>query len=159
MVEKEALFHNLERLIKAIEILQVPILWTEQAPDKIGPTVSRIRDILFPIVKPVAKRSFSCWDCEDFVQALRLSGRRQVIMAGIETHVCVYRTARDLHTHGYEVCVAADATSARNQMNKDVPLLQMCQDGITVITTEAAICELLKSADHPKFKDVIAYIK
>ena len=159
MVEEKALYHNITRLLKTIQVLQVPVLWTEQAPDKLGVTVSSISELLFPLNKPIAKRSFSCWGSQEFAQALQASNRRQVIMVGIETHVCVYQTAHDLHSHGYDVFVVADATSARSQINKDVTLDRLRQENITVICAESVICELLKSADHPKFKDVMAYIK
>ena len=159
MVEEKALYHNITRLLKTIQVLQVPVLWTEQAPDKLGPTVSSISELLFPLNKPIAKRSFSCWGSQDFVKALQSSNRRQVIMVGIETHVCIYQTAHDLHTHGYEVFVVADATSSRSQSNKDITLDRLRHEDINIVCAESVICELLRGASHPKFKDVMNYIK
>src|SRR3569623_3665603 len=106
MHEEKALYHNIERLLKTINILELPILHTEQAPDKLGATVESIAKLLAPS-KAIAKRSFSCWGAPEFVQAIQKTGRRQVIVTGIETHVCIYQTARDLHSHGYEVFVVA----------------------------------------------------
>lgn len=159
MHDHDILYHNIERLIKASQVLGIPILWSEQAPDKIGPTVPLIHDSLFPLTKPIAKRSFSCWGCEEFTRQLQLLNRRQVIMAGIETHVCVYQTASDLQQHGYEVFIAADGVSSRGQHNRDLALERMRQEKITITSGEAIICELLRTADHPKFRDVMAYIK
>ena len=159
MHEEQALYHNIQRLLKTIQVLQLPVLWTEQAPDKLGPTVDSISVLLFPLNKPIGKRSFSCYGSPEFVRALRATNRRQVIVTGIETHVCVYQTASDLHQYGYEVFVVADATSARTQLNKDITLERLRHDNIHVLCAESVICELLRSADHPKFKDVMAYIK
>ncbi len=159
MVEEKALYHSITRLLKAIQILKVPILWTEQAPDKLGGTIEPINELLFPLNKPIGKKSFSCWGSEEFVQALQDSNRRQVIIVGIETHVCIYQTAHDLKAHGYEVFVVADATSSRSQINKDLTLDRLRQENITIFCAESVICELLKGAEHPKFKDVMTYIK
>lgn len=159
MHDHEFLYHNIERFIKVFQILQLPIIWTEQAPDKIGPTVPSIHDLLFPIIKPIAKRSFSAWGCEEFVNQLLLTKRRQAVVVGIETHVCIYQTARDLQQHGFEVFVAADAVSSRHQINRDVALSRMRHENITLTTGEAVICELIRTADHPKFRDVMAHLK
>ena len=159
MYEHEALYPNMEKLIKAAEILQIPILWTEQAPDKIGSTIPRIHDLLFPIVKPIAKRTFSCWRSEDFAVALRALKRQSVVILGIETHVCIYQTAADLKAHGYHVQVVADATSARTQFNRDIAIERMRQENITITCMQSVVCEWMKTADHSKFKDIMAYIK
>ncbi len=157
--EPDILCHKIERFIKVFQILQVPILWTEQAPDKIGPTVFGINELLFPLVKPIAKRSFSAWACEDFTRQIKETKRRQVVVTGIETHVCIYQTAADLQAHGFEVFVVADGVSSRGQFNRDMALARMHRENMTVITGESVICELIRTADHPKFKDVMAYIK
>ncbi|MBF0489590.1 MAG: hydrolase [Candidatus Omnitrophica bacterium] len=159
MHDHDVLYHNIERVIKVSQVLNLPILWTEQAPEKIGPTVEAIHDTLFPLIKPIAKRSFSCWGCEEFKTQLSLTKCRQVILVGIETHVCVYQTAADLKAHGFEVFVAADAVSSRSSLNSEVTLTRMRQEGMTVTVGEALICELIRGADHPKFRDVMGYIK
>jgi isochorismate hydrolase len=159
MHEHELVYRNISRLIKTCEILHIPILWTEQAPDKIGTTIPLIQDLLFPMVKPIAKRSFSCWGSAEFVQSLQQTKRRQVILTGIETHVCIYQTAADLQTHGFEVHLAADATSARSHASKEITLARIRHQNVTVTCAESSICELLKTADHPKFKEVMSYIK
>ena len=159
MFEHERLFANIERLIKIVRILDIPILWTEQAPEKIGATVEPISKLLFPVVKPIAKRSFSCYACGEFRRYIDGLRRQQVLLAGIEAHVCVYQTARDLRHHGYEVCLAADAVSSRTQSNKDIAVERMGREGMVITSVEMAICELLENADHPRFREVMAYIK
>ena len=159
MFEHEHLFANMERLIKGGQILEIPILWTEQAPHKIGGTIEPIKHLLFPLIKPIAKTDFSCYACPEFKQALNNTGCSKVLIIGIETHVCVYQTVRDLHCHGYEVQVAVDAVSSRTQANKDVALGRMRTDGITLTSAEMVLCEWLKGADHPKFREIMANIK
>ncbi|MBI4308749.1 MAG: hydrolase [Candidatus Omnitrophica bacterium] len=159
MFEHERMVANIERIIKITRILEIPVLWTEQAPDKIGPTVGPVSQLLFPLVKPMPKRAFSCYACAEFKEHINGLRRRQVLLAGIEAHVCVYQTARDLCRHGYEVYLAADAVSSRAQGNKDIAVERMAREGIIITSVEMAACELLGSADHPKFRDVMANIK
>ena len=157
--EHKKVLMQIQHFIKAAEAFALPVLWSEQAPDKIGETVGSIKDLLHPLVKPVHKRSFSCWGSPEYVEHLKKLNRRQILVTGIETHVCVYQTARDLHSHGYQVYVIADAVSSRQEFDHHMAIARMRDEGITITTMEMAICELLKTADHPKFKKVIAHIK
>lgn len=159
MHHHDVLYRRIERLIKAAQTLELPILWTEQAPDKIGPSVELIHNALSPKVKPIAKKSFSCWGSAEFVKELRLTGRSQIILVGIETHVCIYQTASDLKRHGFDVLVAADAVSSRSITNTDITFKRMRQEGIIVAPGEAVICELIRTSEHPKFKDVMVHLK
>ena len=93
------------------------------------------------------------------VHDLKKINKRQILVTGIETHVCIYQTASDLHAHGYEVYLIADAVSSRHEFDHRMAIARMRNEGIIITTMEMAICELLKTADHPKFKKVIAYIK
>lgn len=157
--EHEKVNEHIQKFIKAAEAFDVPILWSEQAPDKIGETVESIKELLFPMIKPIYKRSFSCWDSSEYVEHLKTIKRRQILVTGIETHVCVYQTARDLHHHGYEVHLIADAVSSRHQFDHHLAIARMRDEGIIITTAEMAMCELLKSADNPKFREIMAYIK
>jgi nicotinamidase-related amidase len=153
--EHEKMLKNTEHLIRACEAFAMPVLWSEQAPDKIGETVDSIKHVLYPKVKPIRKRSFSCYDCHEYVEHLRSINRRQILVAGIEAHVCIYQTVRDLYRHGYEVHVVADAVSSRHSLDRDFAIDRMRDEGITITTMEMVMCELLKNADHPKFKEII----
>ena len=108
MFEKEKVYRNIKAIIKAARILEIPVLWTEQVPGKIGQTVPEIAALLSPL-KPIPKSSFSCCGEKKFLDALAALKRRQMIVTGIETHVCVYQTAADLIERKYEVQVVADA--------------------------------------------------
>jgi nicotinamidase-related amidase len=134
-------------------------MWSEQAPDKIGETVGSIKQLMFPMIKPIHKRSFSCYGCPEYVEHLRSLNKRQILVAGIETHVCVYQTARDLHRHGYEVHLIEDAVSSRYVLDSNLAIARLRDEGITITTTEMALCELLKTADSIKFKKIMTYLK
>jgi nicotinamidase-related amidase len=157
--QHEALCKTIEKMIKIAEIFKLPMIYTEQVPEKLGGTVASIHNLLFPMVKPIAKKTFSAWGCEEFIQALKATNCKQVILVGIETHVCMYQTAHDLKKHGFEVFVLADATSSRATINKEMTLVRLRQEGIVVTVCESVICELLKGADNPYFRDVMAHFK
>jgi nicotinamidase-related amidase len=106
MYQKEQLADNLQRLIKGIQVLEVPILVTEQYPQGLGPTIPEIAQLL-AAVKPYPKVNFSCCGDDDFSAGFKQLRRKQVLIAGIESHVCVYQTAADLIAAGYEVYVVA----------------------------------------------------
>jgi nicotinamidase-related amidase len=153
MYQKEQLADNLQRLIKGIQVLGVPVLVTEQYPHGLGPTIPEIAGLL-PAVKPYPKFNFSCCGDGAFLQAFQLLHRKQVLIAGIESHICVFQTAADLIAAGYEVYVVGDAVSARTEQNKDVGIKMMLQSGAKLTSTEAALFELLKVAKGDKFKAI-----
>ena len=158
MHEKEILFENLQKVIKGLTILGVPIVWVEQIPKNLGPTLPEIARLM-PGLEPVAKTSFSCCGNNTIMQKLRQLNRNQVLLAGIETHVCVYQTALDLINSSYEVQVIADAVSSRNQENKKIGLNRIERAGGLITGMEMVLFELIGSADAPKFKDVIKIVK
>jgi nicotinamidase-related amidase len=158
MHEKEALLDNLQRLIRGMQALQVPILWAEQIPDKMGPTVECVRQLLNGL-QPIAKASFSCYGDARFLQALAATGRKQAIVAGIEAHVCVLQTAVDLEAHGYRVDVVADAVSSRTLSNKLLALERMKASGVHLASVELVLFELMRTAEHPAFRDVLRIVK
>jgi len=157
--EHEKVLTHIQHFIRASIAFGIPILWSEQAPDKIGGTVESVKDLLYPMIKPIHKRSFSCYGCSEYVEHLKKINKRQILITGIETHVCVYQTVRDLKRHGYQVFVIADAVSSRQQFDRDLAISRMRDEGVTITTTEMAMCELLKTADSPKFKEIMAFIK
>jgi nicotinamidase-related amidase len=157
--EHEKVLTHIQHFIRASILFGLPILWSEQAPDKIGETIDSVKDLLYPMIKPIHKRSFSCYGCPEYVESLKKFNRRQILVTGIETHVCVYQTVLDLHRHGYEVHLIADAVSSRQQNDRDFAIARMRDEGITITMSEMALCELLKTADSPKFKEIMAFLK
>jgi nicotinamidase-related amidase len=150
---------HIQYFILAARSFGLPVLWSEQAPDKIGQTIKPIKELLDPIAKPISKRSFSCYGEPRWLERLQQTMKRQILVTGIETHVCVYQTAHDLHRHGYEVYLVADATSSRKPVDRDMAIARMRDEGIIITTTEMAMCELIRTADHPQFKEVVSHLK
>ena len=99
--EHEKVLTHIQHFIKAAEAFALPILGANRRPIKSGRLLNPIKDLLYPMIKPIHKRSFSCYGCPEYVEHLKKINRRQILVTGIETHVCVYQTVRDLHRHGY----------------------------------------------------------
>lgn len=158
MHDKESLFKNIEILIKAAKILNIPILWCQQCPQSLGPTISQIAELLSDN-EPINKASFSCCGCDKFNDKLNELNRRGVLLCGIEAHVCIYQTAADLLSKGFSVEVVADAVSSRTPENKQTAITKMSADGAKITSTEMALFELLKTADHPHFKQIAKLVK
>jgi nicotinamidase-related amidase len=158
MYDRDALFKNIQILIHAAKILDIPILWCQQCPDALGPTVPQIAELLTDI-QPINKASFSCCGDEQFISKLNSINRPQILLSGIETHVCIYQTAVDLREKNFTVNVIADAVSSRTLDNKQIALSKMQTMGINIYSTEMALFELLKTADHPHFKQIAKLVK
>jgi nicotinamidase-related amidase len=158
MCDKEALDTALERMIRCAQLMEIPILATEQIPEKLGSTNEPFRSLLADATT-VAKTTFSCCGDLRFLAELRAAGKAQVVLAGIEAHVCVYQTAMDLLNAGYEVFVLADAVSSRTPENKALALQAMRDAGARILPTETALFSLLRDAADPRFKELLKLIK
>ena len=156
--EKEILLKNLQAMIKGARILQIPILWTEQVPAKIGNTIPEIAQLLKD-QQPIEKVSFSCVPNKRFMEILTALNRKQILIAGIETHVCIYQTASDLIKEGYQVKVARDAVSSRSLENKQIAFDAMQQRGVQLTSVEMILCELLKTSEDARFREILKLIK
>ena len=158
MHEKEQLFENVKRIIQGAQVLDIPILWTEQNPEGLGPTTPQIAELM-PELNPIPKFSFSCCGAPRFAESLQELGRNQALLAGIETHVCVYQTAIDLLRQDYEVHVVADAVSSRAAFNRQIGLEKMKDAGAKLTSVETALFELLRVAEGPKFKSILKIVR
>ncbi|RUM33306.1 MAG: hydrolase [Archaeoglobus sp.] len=148
--DSERVLLNTYKLINAFKILNLPVSVTEQR--KLGKTVKALR-----ITEPVEKTTFSCMGCEEFVR--RVMGYRHFVLAGIETHICVMQTALDMIKYGFDVYLAVDCTSSRSKLDRDVAVQRMIQEGIKVTTAEAVMYELIRDAEHEKFRDILELVK
>ncbi|MFJ7184061.1 hydrolase [Lysinibacillus xylanilyticus] len=155
--ESEEMIANVAKLVQAMQALEVPILWLEQNPSRLGGTALDIAQHLQG--QAIAKMAFSACQEQEFVDALKASGRSQFIVTGIETHICVYQTARQLKEQGFEVEVVTDAVSSRTRANKKLGLEKMKELGILPTSVEMILYELLQRADHPHFKTVLQLVK
>jgi nicotinamidase-related amidase len=158
MHDKDTLFKNIRILIQSAKILNIPILWCQQVPAALGPTIPQIAELLTDN-QPINKSCFSCCGCEEFNNKLKNPGRRQILLSGMETHVCVYQTAVDLIERGYAVDCVADAVSSRTLENKQIGLQRIAAEGARISTTELALFEILKTAEHPNFKQIAKLVK
>ena len=158
MHDKEKLLRNVVKLVKGIKVLEIPIILTEQYPRGLGPTIPEIKELI-PEIKPIEKVCFSCCDEASFGEALGALKLMQVLIAGIEAHICVYQTAMALSREGYEVQVVGDGVSSRDPENKLVSLFKMGAAGVSPTTTEMALFELLKVASGDKFKQISNIVK
>jgi len=156
--QKEQLLDNLQRLIKGIKVLEIPILLAEQYPQGLGTTIPEVAQLLHDI-KPLPKVCFSCCGDAAFQQEFKKLNRKQVLIAGTESHVCVYQTAADLIAAGYEVYAVSDAISSRTEQNRNIGLKMMTQLGVKLTSTEAALFELLKVAKGDKLKAISQIVK
>ena len=147
---------NIRRIIDGAKVLGVPILATEQYPEKLGPTVPELAAELSDVP---AKLSFSCCGSEQFVDQLKKADVYKVLVCGIETHVCVMQTVFDLLTAGYQVYVPTDGVSSRFAHDRDTALRRMEVSGVTLTTTEAALFEWCQAAGTPEFKQISALIR
>ena len=158
MYERDRLYHSLRTLIKGFQVLQIPILWLEQYPKGLGPTVPEIAELLAD-GSPIAKVCFSGCGEAEFVERLKDVDRRQVLIAGIEAHVCVYQTVRDLLADGYHVEVVADAVSSRTAENRQIGLDRMAGAGAAITSVEMTLFELMEKAGTPEFKEIVGLVK
>lgn len=158
MEDHAGVLEHCRRIVRAAQILDVPILCTEQYPKGLGPTVAPLRDVLSE-VPVLEKLAFSCCGAEGFVASVNATGRRQVIVVGIETHVCVQQTVLDLLAESLSVYVAADAVSSRRPLDRQVALDRMRQAGAVVTTAESVIFEWLGVAGTAEFKAVAQLVR
>ena len=156
--EKEKIIRNIQMLIKGLKILNVPILLTEQYPEGLGKTIPRIREILSDI-SPISKMTFDCSANKNFMERINGLKRKQILLCGIETHVCIYQTAIGLKSKGYEVDVVADGVSSRTEGNKEIALQRMRDSGIGITSVETVLFELLKTAEGKEFKEILKLVK
>lgn len=158
MADPRSVYRNCTLLLRAATRLGVPVIASEQYPKGLGPTLGELR-ALVPDGGVIEKLHFSCAAEPAIAERLRSLGRPQVVVAGIEAHVCVLQTALGLKAAGYEVFVAGDACSSRVAANHASALARMAANDIDVVTTESAVFEWLHRAGTPEFKDLIALIK
>ncbi|MGV2987915.1 hydrolase [Vibrio sp. E150_011] len=157
MHQKESLFSNLNSLTRAAILMDLPIVWVEQIPDKLGPTIQEIASEL-PDRKAMAKSSFSAWG-ESSVRDSIDSNKKQILLVGIEAHICVYQTAMDLLAQGFEVHLVTDAISSRTAENKALAIQRLAREGATLTSTEMALFELQKVAEGDQFRALLTLIK
>jgi nicotinamidase-related amidase len=160
MENREELLENSLKLISGIRVLNVPIIITEQYPKGIGPTIEPAVEKLGDYYRPISKVEFSCFGNDDFVSELKkLSGVTDLIIMGIEAHVCIFQTVLDALTEGYAVHIVSDAVSSRTKSNKDIGIKRCVSMGALLASTEMVLFQLLKTAGAAEFKEISKIVK
>lgn len=150
------LLRNVGFLVDGARLLDIQLHVTEQYPKGLGPTVPELSGRL---PKPVEKVAFSCCAIPELAEALHREARSKVVLAGIETHVCIQQTALDLIARGFQVFVPADAVASRYSLDHETALRRMEQAGAVITTSEAAVFEWTGAADCPRFKEVSRLVR
>jgi nicotinamidase-related amidase len=157
---REDVERNIVRLIRGCAVLGIPSLVTEQYVKGLGPTVESVRRALEETSSftPLEKISFSAARCAPFAEQLAASGRTQVLLCGVEAHVCVYQTALDLQTQ-FDIHLVTDAVSSRSVANKELAVRRLEREGILLTSTEMALFELCGQAGNEEFRAISRLIK
>jgi nicotinamidase-related amidase len=158
MEENDVLVENCKKLIEGLQILGVPMLVTQQYTKGLGETIEDVKT-LFSDFQYIEKKDFSCYDEPVFAEKLALSGAKNVIICGIESHVCVMQTAVDLKAAGYTPVVVSDCVSSRSFDNLDLAAERFRHEGIMMTSFESILFELTRSAGAPGFKEISKLVK
>lgn len=152
---------NIERLVRGCHILGIPMILTEQYVKGLGPTVEPVRRALDETsgYSPIEKSCFSADGCEAFSARLASLGRNQILVAGVEAHVCVYQTVEDLLERDLSVSVIVDAVSSRTVQNRETALRRLSSDGAKLSSTEMALFELTIAAGTDEFRAISRLVK
>jgi nicotinamidase-related amidase len=157
--EHEAVTQNAVRLLKAAEVLSLPVLYTEQYVKGLGSTVEEVRSALPEEARRFEKLSFSCCDEPGFFKVLQQTMRSTIVLFGTESHVCVLSTAEDLFDRGWKIMVAADACGSRAPENHLMAMETLRSHKALILPTETIVYRLLRRAGTPEFKAMLPLFK
>ncbi len=157
--ERKRVCTNVVLLMRAVQILGVPVITTAQYTERMGGPIPEVTALLPEGIQPLDKLCFSCAGETEFISKVKNSGRNQLLLCGIETHICVCQTALDMLSAGFKVHAAADAVSSRTESAWKLGLKKMAQSGVVIGSTEGAVYELMNQAGTPEFREVLKLIK
>jgi nicotinamidase-related amidase len=159
MSARDAVVETIRRLVRASDELEIPVIYTEQYAKGLGATVPELSGALACAVGPIEKVSFDCCAEPAFVEALERVERRQVVIVGMEAHICVMQTALHLIEDGFRVQVVADGVCSAREFDRDVALERLRAAGAELTTSESVIYEALGAAGTERFRRVLAIVK
>ena len=154
---RDLIIKNIKKIVNAYEILDENIFISEQNPIKLGTTIKEI--LPKAEFKRIEKMEFSLANSQEFIKELNKKKITNLIVCGIETHICIQQTVLELIRTGYEVILISDATGSRNKFDYEIALQRMIQKGAILTTTESIIFELCKTANRKEFKEISNIIK
>ncbi len=158
MYESQKFIANTIKLIKGCKVLGLPIFLTEQYPKGLGATIKEIKDELEDLT-PIQKMSFSCAGSVELMAKLKKSEIKNIVLCGIESHVCISQTALDLSANGYNIILAADAVSSRRKFDYEIALSRMARNNIDVTLVESILFEMLNVCGTDDFKQISKIVK
>ncbi|HCG7154845.1 TPA: hydrolase [Vibrio parahaemolyticus] len=159
MHESDALIENITKLVKGAKALDLPILWLEQNPERLGPTAEPIREVLESTHLPITKYTFDGCKEATFKVAVENAKVDTWLVCGIESHICVYQTAVSLRQSGYRVELVTDCVSSRTAVNKALALAKLTANGVVLTGLEMCLYEIVEDCRAPEFKEILALIK
>ncbi|HKK82040.1 MAG TPA: isochorismatase family protein [Prolixibacteraceae bacterium] len=158
MSNKELLLDNNKKLLAGAQVLDLPVLASQQYTKGLGETLPELSGLIENF-SPIEKTVFSCYDEPDFISALEENDCKNIVLAGIESHVCVLQTAIDLKDAGYNPIVIFDCVSSRKESDKALALERFRHEGIMVTGMESFLFELTRGAKEPGFKEISKIVK
>ncbi|HAS6860655.1 TPA: isochorismatase family protein [Vibrio parahaemolyticus] len=159
MHESDALIENITKLVKGAKALDLPILWLEQNPERLGPTAEPIREVLESTHLPITKYTFDGCKEATFNVAVENAKVDTWLVCGIESHICVYQTAVSLRQSGYRVELVTDCVSSRTAANKALALAKLTANGVVLTGLEMCLYEMVEDCRAPEFKEILELIK
>ncbi|RLV58419.1 isochorismatase family protein [Parashewanella curva] len=159
MNDTHHLHQQLSTLIQGAKLLELPIIWVEQLPEKLGETSPDIKQLLAPDLSPIEKHTFSGWHNDELQKAIKAANCKNWLLAGIESHICVYQTCKAMQLDDYQTHVVSDAVSSRTKENKEYGIQMMLRQGALRTNVESALFELQQCANNERFKSLVKLIK
>lgn len=156
--DSDTLIANCAKLIQGAQLLGLPIVWLEQNPEKLGPTVDSVRQLLKDVT-PISKFTFNGCGEPEFVEAVRRANVENFLLCGIEAHICVYQTALALAQRDYDVHLVTDCISSRLEQNKQLSVRKLLNKGIDITCLEMCLYELVKDCRSDEFRSILKLIK
>ena len=158
MGQKERVTDRILKLLDLARVFHLPVILTEQYSKWLGPTLPSIQESL-PVYEPIEKLHFNCCEVDAFNDRLEQKRLQNIILTGIETHICVFQTCVSLLERGYRVHIPHHAVDSRTDDNRQIGLSLMGEAGAVITSTEAIIFQILKKAGTPEFKALLKTIK
>lgn len=158
MAEKEVLLKNAKILVEGLQALNIPTAFTQQYSKGLGETLETVASLV-PEFSFIEKADFSCYDAPDYLSFIDENKSKNIIICGIESHVCVLQTAVDLKEAGYNPIVVIDCVSSRTEANKALAIERFRQEGIMMTSYESILFELTRSAKAPEFRTISKLVK
>ncbi|WP_346858622.1 hydrolase [uncultured Draconibacterium sp.] len=158
MNEKEALLKSCQTLVEGLGTLSIPLVVSQQYTKGLGETLPEIKELI-PDFEYIEKKDFSCWDTPEIADKLNELEAKNIIICGIESHVCVLQTAVDLKAAGLNPIVVMDCVSSRSEVNKEMAKERFRAEGIMMTSYESILFELTRSAGAPEFRAISKLVK